>query len=244
MSTRRRIIDPSVSSAKEELTVSGDNLHYLRNVLRVKEGNDVEVLDGKGGVYMGVIKSVGKKELAIMLLRRETPDIEPSVNIHLLQPLLKGEKMDLVIQKTTELGIRGIIPVVTEHSVPRGTRKIDHWRKVAMEAVRQCGRTAVPEVEDVMGLEEAIGLLPEEAQKYVFHEKGGKNLGDAVVKKESKKSSIFLLTGPEGGLSEREVNMSVSSGFEPVNLGRRILRAETATIVAVTLLQFVLGELG
>lgn len=245
MPTRRRIIEPSISNTVEELVVSGDNLHYLRNVLRVKNGDEVEVLDGRGGVYRGVVETIGKRELVIRLLGRETPeDTEPAVNIYLLQPLLKGEKMDLVIQKTTELGIKGIIPVITENSVPRSTRKIDHWRKVAKEAVRQCGRTEVPEVTDVMGLEEAICIVPDESKRYLFYEKGGKNLGDVVIEKESKKSPIYLLTGPEGGLSEREVAISVSSGFETIHLGSRILRAETAPIVAVALLMFMLGELG
>ncbi len=243
MTTRRRIILPDVSSSSGKISVEGESLRYLRDVLRTRKGDPVEVLDGRGRVLEGIVESIGRRSLSVRIKGRLTPETESLLSLYLIQPLLKGEKMDLVVQKTTELGIKGILPVVTERSVVRVTRRLEHWRKVAREAVRQSGRTVIPEIPGIMSLEEVLQGLPAEAIKIVFHRDGKGKLNEIAGTVKGEQLPFYCLTGPEGGLSDHEVQSALSSGFMPASLGRRVLRAETASIVAITLLQFLYGDI-
>ncbi len=243
MTARRRIILPDVSSSSGEVPVEGENLRYLRDVLRTKTGAVVEVLDGRGNVFEGVVESVGRRSLSVRIEGRVVRETESPLTLYLIQPLLKGEKMDLVVQKTTELGVKGIFPVITANSVVKKTRRLEHWRKVAGEAVRQSGRTVIPLIPGILSLEEVLEGLPSEAIKIVFHRDGKGKLNEIAGTVKGKQLPVYCLTGPEGGLSDDEVRAAVSAGFRPVSLGKRILRAETASLAAVTLIQFLLGDL-
>ena len=242
MSTNRRIIDPSISGDTAVLHVKGENLRYLRSVLRVRIGDSVEILDGRGAVYSGTVQEVDRRYMTLMITGRIVPDTEPDTPVFLIQPLLKGDRMDLVVQKTTELGIRGIFPVVSRYSVVRQTRKVEHWRKVAAQAVRQSGRTVVPDLLQVSRLSDIMASLPTQGIKIVFHRDGEGDIGKIFSSLPEPPAAVYCLTGPEGGLSGEEVKASVNAGFIPVTLGRRTLRAETASIVGVTIVQYLLGE--
>jgi 16S rRNA (uracil1498-N3)-methyltransferase len=169
---------------------------------------------------------------------------ESGLDIILAQGLLKGEKMDFVIQKATELGVTAIIPAVTERSQIRETRKHPRWKKIAEEASRQSGRTRVPEIFETCSFEDIFNCSALTSGKgIIFWEQAGEELS-GILNRLSVADKICLLIGPEGGFSEKEALSASAKGFLTATLGSRILRAETAAIAAVSVIQFALGDMG
>jgi 16S rRNA (uracil1498-N3)-methyltransferase len=257
-----RIYLPALSVTDNRIVLDGEKAHYLSTVLRCKEGDELTIFDGKGNCFTTVIARADKREVIADVLSHLPCDLESPVHIILVQGLLKGEKMDWVIQKTTELGVREIIPVITERSQVRETRKAARWRKIAEEASRQSGRSVVPTVHEPVELKEFLrrsefGRHGEaetrrhgEIKGCIFWEDRGTSFNE-VVKKISVSpghpftvSPIHLLIGPEGGFTHGEVALAEEKSFQVVSLGKRILRAETAALAAVTLVQFLLGDMG
>ena len=150
--------------------------------------------------------------------------------------------MDLVVQKTTELGITEILPVMSERSQVKDTRKIVRWRKIAEEASRQSGRNIVPAVHEPVHFRDF--LVSQDGKGVIFSEEEGMKLSEAVSSLGLHAPSLVIVIGPEGGFSEEEVIFAQEKGFLAVSLGKRILRAETAAISAVALIQFLLGDMG
>ncbi len=235
-----RIVLTSIGPDDRELTVTGRNLRYLRDVLRLAPGEEVTVLDGRGLALKTVVRRAGRKHLVLDVMGICSMETESPLRLVLIQGLLKGDKMDLVIQKTTELGINEIFPVVTGRSQVRFSRKLDHWRRVAEEATRQSGRLSVPEVHDVCRLEDVFGCIEDGALKVLFHEGEEKGLDLPV---QVKCPVAYYMVGPEGGFTADEVQQAEAEGFVTGGLGRRILRAETASIAGAAILQFVFGDL-
>ncbi len=265
--------------SKEELkgsnvTVSGEKAKYLISVLRCNLGDELQVFDGEGSCYRAKISDMGNKKITIDLLEKVPYDTESPLNLVLVQGILKGEKMDLVIQKTTELGVREIIPAITERSQIRETRKTARWRKIAEEASRQSGRTKMPTVHEPMELSAILEADRSgdtekrrhgEMKGFIFWEEGGMPLGEAVQRIKMQdtdtsplnskghggvnsqlstfKSQLFIAIGPEGGFTKEEVSLANTKGLITVSLGKRILRAETAAISAVALVQFLMGDM-
>ena len=229
---------------KHPIAVKDEKAHYLFSVLRCKTGETLVVTDEEGISYTAQILSASKREVTIEITGDYIMNTESHLNITLIQGLLKGEKMDFVIQKATELGVYGILPVITERSQLRATRKHDRWQKIAEEASRQSGRTRVPEVFEAPAYEEVFRIPAVVSGKgIIFWEQGGEKLSFAIDKL-SREDQITLLIGPEGGFSEREVSLAAENGFVVSTLGSRILRAETASIAAVSVIAFALGDLG
>lgn len=232
-----------VSHESGFIRVTGGKAHYLTNVLRCKKGDNVEILDGKGRSFQSVIKDISKREITLEIIGIQTYDTESPLNLILLQGLLKGEKMDLVIQKTTELGIKEIFPVITERTQVRETTKVRRWRKIAEDASRQSGRTLIPTVHDPAGIEDFFDSLSSNVKGFIFWEGGGTNIKEAVSITSFDCANIYLLIGPEGGFSAQEVKRAQESGLIPVSMGNRIMRAETAAIVTTALIQCLLGDI-
>lgn len=212
---------------------------YLADVLRLSPGDRVEVFDGRGGRYDAAIEA-GFESVA--LGPREEAARAP-VELALVVALAKGEKMDLVVQKATELGVARILPFAAERSVVRlepqkGEERAARWRRIAGEASRQCGRADVPEVRPPAELAAALGALAPGARLVLFHPGGGplSRLAGPV-------ESLAAVVGPEGGLTDAEVSACEAVGALRASLGPRILRAETAAIVALALLQARHGDL-
>jgi 16S rRNA (uracil1498-N3)-methyltransferase len=222
--------------------IRGEKARYLATVLRCEAGDPLTLKDNRGNIYSARIIRATRSDIEVELLGKQEPQRESALRITLLQSLLKGEKMDVVVRKVTELGVDEIIPVVTERSQVRETRKLSRWRKIAEEASRQSGRSTIPEVRDIVQFEKlssARCVTP----GMIFWEREGLAFRDAVDKfRESRE--LALLTGPEGGFSEGEIERAATSGFIPVSMGKRILRAETASIAAVAIVQFAIGDLG
>ncbi|MBF0564380.1 MAG: 16S rRNA (uracil(1498)-N(3))-methyltransferase [Nitrospirae bacterium] len=226
----------------DSLFLDGDSAHYIISVLRCKKGDDLLVFDGQSRFFKGVIGEIGKNSLTIIGAPYPPPETESSLDLILCQGLLKGSKMDTVIQKATELGIKRIIPMATERCQLHETRKLFRWHKIALEASRQCGRVVVPDISPVMPVMAVTSLLTASgAASFIFYERGGANLKALNPPKQG--VQCYVLVGPEGGFTPEELSVSTRAGATAVSFGRRILRGETAAISAVTLLQFLYGDL-
>src|SRR4030067_1018380 len=243
-----RIFFPITNLSENQISVTGEKAKYLATILRCKKGDELIVFDGKGNCLRTTILKADKKEIFAEVSETFSCNTESPIDIILVQGLLKGQKMDMVIQKATELGVREIQPVITERSQPRETRKVVRWQKIAEEASRQSGRSVIPLINEPINFNDYLSSLP--LIGFIFWEEGGVSLKEAVHKMSSSPihpftdSPVHILIGPEGGFSKDEVSASEKKGFIVISLGKRILRAETASISALTLVQFLLGDLG
>lgn len=236
---RRRIHVPPdrIEGATARLDAAGR--HYLHDVLRLEPGAAVEVFDGSGGLYDG---RIGPAFEGIALgPRREAP--AGGAPILLALALAKGEKLDLVVQKATELGVSRIVPWEAQRSVvrlegDRAEERAKRWRRIAEEAARQCGRADVPEVRAPASLGELVAELPPGFLPVIFHGEGS-----VPVARLPPADGVVAIVGPEGGLTGAELGTLERAGAVRASLGPRTLRAETAAIAAVTLLQARYGDL-
>jgi 16S rRNA (uracil1498-N3)-methyltransferase len=177
-----------------------------------------------------------------------SPPKESPLEITLAQSLLKGEKMEYLIQKATELGIKKIIPFFSSRSVPlldksKKLRRYHRWEKIAIEACKQCGRVAVPKVEPLQNYSDMLRMASSEALRLILWEKEGRGLKE-VLQGSKGMTKIFFMVGPEGGMSDAEVGEAEKGGFIPITLGKRILRSETAGLCLLSILQYEWGDLG
>src|SRR4030042_2681490 len=240
------------------ISITDEKARYLISVLRCRKGDDLVIFDGKGNCYRTTILKTARREVIADVIKKFPCDTESHINITLVQGLLKGEKMDMVIQKRTELGVKKIIPVVTERSQLRDTKKIARWRKIAEEASRQSGRSVVPIIYETI---EFKNFLTDHDPQYrflgfIFYEKDVMKLSEAIEILKTHinppfpplakggKGELFVVIGPEGGFTKEEVNIAKERGLLIISLGKRILRAETAAISAMTLVQYLLGDIG
>jgi len=226
----------------DELSVGGKEASYLIKVLRVRVGDEVTLIGEGGRSWLSEIESIKGREIKFSIKKEIEPLKEPSIKIHLLQGILKAQKMDLVVQKAVELGVSSIVPVITERTIVTETKKKKRWQDIALEATRQCGRTIIPVVEEPIRLRDFF-LKRCPISGIVFWEEGGLPLKDAL-RAISPKEDIYILIGPEGGLGKEEVEGASRCGLKTATLGRRLLRAETASISALTIVQFFLGDMG
>ena len=232
-------IDPQLITKGQHIKVPLEKSRYLLSVLRCKKGDAVTVIDGRGGAYAAQIVSIVKKDVFIDITGALPLNAELPVPLILCQGLLKGEKMDLVIQKATELGVAEIVPLVTERSIVKETRKVKRWHTIAEEAAEQCGRAVVPLVREPVKLD---GILDgEKVNGLLFWEGGGRALSEAMGVIDSGRT-VHIFIGPEGGFSATEVRKAEGQGIVRTTLGKRILRAETAAITATALVQFLIED--
>ncbi len=238
MTVRRVHLPPErIEAGRARLTPEAR--HHLGEVLRLPAGAEVEVFDGTGGRYRGRLEA-GLE--TVQLGPREEVG-RAAVDIALLFALSKGEKVDLVVQKATELGAARIAPFAAARSVvkldaAKGEERARRWRKIAEEAARQCGRADVPDVAAPAKLEAALAALAPGTLAVVFQPVGAKLAALAPPA-----GAVAAVVGPEGGLTEAEVSACERAGAVSASLGPRVLRAETAAVVAVALLQARFGDL-
>lgn len=230
------------------LKVEGDEVKHIRKVLRLRVGDPLSVFDGSGKEYEGVIVEERSSSISILVGTISPSKRESELEITLAQSLLKGEKMDYLIQKATELGVKRIVPFISSRSIPlleKAKRLERHrrWKKIAVEASKQCGRGVIPEIDPPGDYHELLGSVPEGALKFILWEKEGERLKGAL-KTAGRSSRIFFIVGPEGGFSREEVEEAKRSDFVPVTLGERILRAETASLCLLSILQYEWGDMG
>lgn len=225
-----------------EFALEPEASHHLARVLRLGVGDTVTVFDGTGGEYPGEITAIDKKHVSVMTGTHLPCDNESPLHIHLGIAVSRGERMDWIVQKSTELGIAALTPLSTEHtgvklSGERAQKKIDHWRQIAISACEQCGRNRPPAVHSLQPL--ALWLANTSAERrFVLHHRA-----DPMEVASDSPASVALLIGPEGGLSASEIALAQQAGYTALQLGPRVLRTETAPLVAIAILQGWWGDL-
>jgi len=230
--------------------VKGSDAHHIKNVLRLKPGDKIGLFDGTGLNYETRIVTLLPKSIEVSVIRSFPSATESSVDITVAQALLKDRKMDLLVRQLTELGITRWIPFIAKRSVPRPDKKrlftrTERWNKIAKEAVKQCKRSCPLKIGATVSFEEVLNLGKDSDLKIVFWEEESKPVDkELTVSNVKPAEKIFILLGPEGGFTLKEVETAKESGFLTTSLGPRILRAETATIAACTLLQYLFGDMG
>ncbi|MCP9449879.1 MAG: 16S rRNA (uracil(1498)-N(3))-methyltransferase [Nitrospira sp.] len=235
--------------APTAITISGDLLIHLRDSLRIAVGETVCVSDGAGHRYRAEITAITKNMMSGRIIEAQTQPPRRTPALVLAQALLKGEKMDWVIQKATELGVRTIVPLEAARSVvhlrpDRLAAQSARWRRIALEAAQQSEQWVVPTIARPQSLQE-ICSVPEPAMVSLFLAErcDGAGLGDIPLPSGAN-ATILLLIGPEGGWTKEETQIAEQAGCKPITLGSSILRAETAALAAISILQSRLGNLG
>ncbi len=206
------------------------------------------VFDGSAKEYEGKIIEEGPSSVVILIQKIVPSKRESSLEITLAQGLLKGEKMDYVIQKATELGVKEIVPFFSSRSIPqlekpRKIKRHQRWEKIAIEAAKQCGRGVVPRIEPLQDYSEILQKNLPDFLRLVLWEKEGRRLQEALEGLREM-GKVFFIVGPEGGLSQEEVGRAEEKGFIPVSLGGRILRSETSSLCLLSILQYERGDIG
>lgn len=215
--------------------------HYIGRVLRLTAGSAVQLFDGSGDEFRGELLEVGKKRVQLELSERLAGLPESPLQVHLGQGLSRGERMDWAIQKATELGVAEITPLLSERcevrlSDERADKRLAHWRQIAISACEQCGRSVLPRLHAPLPLDKWVAHT--EAQlKLVLHPVADPLSGHP------RPSTLAFLIGPEGGLTDSEVHAAQDAGFLAARLGPRVLRTETAPVVALSLAQQLWGDL-
>lgn len=222
---------------------------HVTRVLRLREGAVVVVFDGTGGEWSARLIAGERDRLFAEIGDYRIVERESPLSLTLWQALARGERMDLVIQKATELGVTRIVPLATSRSVVqldamRGEKRLSHWRAIAAAACEQCGRNRLPEIAPPRDLAMALTDLPHETTepRWLLEPNARQSLGDALARHTPLERAIVLI-GPEGGLADEEIDAAVRAGFEAVSFGPRVLRTETAGLAVLAALQSHAGDL-
>jgi 16S rRNA (uracil1498-N3)-methyltransferase len=243
-----RFYVPAPQIEKGMIRVEGNEVRHIRRVLRLKTKDEIVIFDGLGKEYEGLIVEEDPSSVVIKIQNVFSSKRDSPLEVTLAQSLLRGEKMDYLIQKATELGVKEIIPFFSSRSVPllekSGKLKRHHrWERIAIEASKQCGRGVIPKIEPLQDYSEMLKIASLDFFRLILWEREGIKLKE-VLERSKEKAKIFAVIGPEGGFSQEEVEEAKGTGFIPVTLGKRILRAETASLCLLSILQYERGDIG
>jgi 16S rRNA (uracil1498-N3)-methyltransferase len=228
--------------------VEGAEFEHLSRVLRLGPGDEVTLFDDTGWEYEGRIRAMDWDRAEVGIAGQKLSKSDPEFSIELCQGLPKGTKMDLIVEKTTELGVQKIMPFESEFTVTRSEadrdrKKVSRWERVALSAAKQCGRARIPEIAPISSFDSVIAMPPETSLKVIFWERERDLTLGRIAAQAPRPGSAFLVVGAEGGFSPDEIERAKEKGFLPVGLGPRRLRCETAAVAAVALVQHLWGDL-
>ncbi len=238
-----RIYTPQALTSNANVTLEQESSHHLLKVLRMDVGRPLILFNGDGNQYTASISRIDKKTVVAIIQKQEhRPNTSP-IKTALAIGLSKGDRFDLVLQKATELGIDSIVPLFTERSAiklnaERIDKKMTSWQNIIIGACEQCQRNVLPTLHPPQKLEDYLSSCDSDI-KLVLHHRSKHALGT-----QQKPHSLSLLVGPEGGLSDGEIKQAEHHGFEALKLGERVLRTETAPLAALSVVQFIWGDLG
>lgn len=227
-----------------EIRIHGTDVNHMKNVLRMKPGELMEISDGTGARYLCELKTFEAEQALLQIIDVWKDDVELASKIYLFQGLPKGDKMELIVQKAVELGVYEIIPTVTKRSVVRldekkAGKKVQRWNAIAESAAKQAGRGMIPQVRDVMTLPGALAYARSLDVRLIPYEKAeGMETSRRVISGIRTGQSVGVFIGPEGGFETEEVEQAAAVGVESISLGRRILRTETAGIAVLSILMY------
>ncbi len=248
--TRRFYVD-AASLTGDRIEIEGALAHRLAKVLRMRAGDEVILFDGSGEDVRVRVEDVSDRRATAAVIERRPGPREPRVRLHLYQSITKGERFEWLLEKATEIGVARVVPLVAARAVvktPSEGNRADRWRRIAVEAAEQCERSAVPEIgapqpfDDALRTAAGILLLPyEEAGDAAssIHDVLNRRVDDVFAL-----AAVSVFIGPEGGYEPAEIDRAKAAGAEIVTLGDRVLRSETAGLVAATLVMHAVGELG
>jgi 16S rRNA (uracil1498-N3)-methyltransferase len=225
---------------------ASDDAHKIATVLRMASGAQVEVVDSAGRAYAATLAVDGKHVEATLGAALVRDAIEPTLRVTIAQAIPKGQKMDLIVEKATELGAHAIVPLRSARVIGETTRenKIERWHRIAKSAAQQSGRLVVPQIAPVADWPALIATFPQYDRVYLPWETADpKPLRAAIADDVARAQTMLVIIGPEGGFSRDEVERATAAGAIPISLGRRILRTETAALVTLATLLYERGEL-
>ncbi len=239
-----RIFHPDTLPSHGEVSLSDDAAGHVGRVLRMKVGESITLFDGSGSEFLTTISAVSKKNVAVTVQTKSERSSESPLNIHLGQVVSRGDKMEFTIQKSVELGVTTITPLISERcgvklNAERFEKKLAQWQKIIISACEQCGRNTIPTIRPIMALE-AWCQEEYDGLKLNLHPRAQYSINTLP----EPVKNVRLLIGPEGGLSADEISMTERYNFEETLLGPRVLRTETAALTAITALQVRFGDLG
>lgn len=240
----RFFIDNLEKQKGDYINVDGENARHIASSLRMSPGERLTVCNNAGFDYLCVIESVGGKDVLLLVEEVHPSDTEPETEISIYQCIPKSDKLELIVQKCTELGVVEFVPVRSSRCISKidegkKSKKISRLEKIALEAAKQSRRGKVPRVAEPMGFEAALERAGRVGDVFLLYEGGGKGLGE-LLDESGRKINVFV--GPEGGFSDEEVALASEKGARIVGLGKRILRTETAPIAVSAAIMFHRGE--
>lgn len=230
------------------ITISGGDVNHIKNVLRLDRGGPLEISDGACNEYDVVINTIERERIITAIREVRRNRTEPPIEVTLYQAVPKSDKLDTIIQKCVELGVVKIVPVITERTVVRfdggrdASAKTSRWRKISLEAAKQCGRGIIPHVAEPVRFDAALDAARGNELCIIPYENESTS-GLAGCLRNGKYGTIAVFIGPEGGFAEAEIRKAEAAGVRPVTLGPRILRTETAGPVVLSILMYELGDM-
>ena len=220
-----------------------DNVVRHLNVLRVKNTEEIVLFNGNGKAYPALPEVLEKRRASVRILREEATDNESPLNITLVQAVSAAERMDFTLQKSVELGVAEIRPVISERCVvrlsgERAEKRVARWQEIVVSACEQSGRNIVPKVLPLTTFAQALQQLPQETTKLLMSLNRAQKLSDV----QPQSGKVVFMVGPEGGWTEKEEQQAFDAGFQSVTLGKRVLRTETASLAAIAAMQTLWGD--
>lgn len=237
-----RFYCPDLPDIGQSLQLPDSIVRHL-HVLRVRKEQEIILFDGKGNAFAARLDELEKRRAAAEILRREPGDSESPLNITLVQSVSSGERMDFTLQKSVELGVAAIQPVISERCIvrldgERAAKRVARWQEIVVSACEQSGRNTVPPVLPIVSYRDALTQMPSESTKLLMSINRARRLGDI----QPSDGKLVFMVGPEGGWTAEEEQQAFDAGFQSVTLGKRILRTETAALAAIAAMQTLWGD--
>lgn len=236
-----RIYTHQALAINSSIELAETTSHYLSKVLRLQKGRELILFNGRGGEFSAEITDIHKKSVVVNINAFSADNRESSLQLELAIGVSRGERMDWVLQKATELGVTRITPLITERTEvkldgERADKKMGHWQQIIISACEQCQRNLLPELAEPIVFSEWVSQCEAEL-KFVLHHRDNKGLPQDIST-----TSVVVLIGPEGGLDDNEIAQAINKNFSSLTLGPRVLRTETAPVAAISLVQFLWGD--
>jgi len=243
-----RIYFPENVVKGERYKLGGQNLHYLKSVLRMRDGDRLFLFDGEGFESEALIRALTARDVTVEIVKKERV-ADKAVRITLFQGLPKANKMDFIVRKATELGVDTIVPFTSARTIPRispemAVLRTSRWQKIATEAARQCGSPSVPKIKEIHSFAELMERSEGEALKLIFWEEEAEMGLKQVLQDKGHVREFSIVIGPEGGFLKEEIAKAMTYGFISVGLGRQILKVETAALAILSIIQYERGIFG
>ncbi|MEI6125329.1 MAG: 16S rRNA (uracil(1498)-N(3))-methyltransferase [Pseudomonadota bacterium] len=246
---RRFFINQKSAAIDDVIVIQGDEARHIGKVLRLAAHDTVMLFDTEGVTYTGIITHKTNGEIAVRVISKVAPGEQDASKVILAQAVTKAQKMDFIVQKSTELGVSKIIPFFSSRCIPKwdsrtAENKARHWQNIVTASVKQSGIRAVPVVEQVALFSEVLAGQYAGFLKFILWEKERENSLKRILSAGTFPQKIIFAVGPEGGFSGDEIAQAQEKGFIPVGLGNYILRAETAPVAVMSIIRYESGELG